>query len=81
MVIATGFVIILFTCLKERLQPHASLVVKHQEKLLKKHLLDRKYAEGYHNRRHGQEPAVPTYFDSLDSVELVNPYPQVVSND
>ena len=53
MVIAAIFITILFTLLRERLQPHASQVLKNQEKLLKKHLLDRKHAEGFHNRRYG----------------------------
>lgn len=40
MIIAICFLIILFTCLRERLQPHASFAIKRQERLLKDHLLD-----------------------------------------
>ena len=50
--------------------------------MLKDHLLKRKAAESYHgSRRIGQEQADPTYFQSLDSEELLDPYPVPVSQD
>ena len=49
--------------------------------MLKKHLIERKNAESFQHRRFGQEPAVPTYYESLDSAELVDPYPVCMSKD
>ena len=82
--VALIVVAVLLTCLRNRLLPHAYFCIKKQESLLKKHLLERKNAEGFHNRRYGQEPAVPNYYESLDSAELYypeNPYPICISND
>ena len=79
--VAIVFVTVLMTCLRNRLLPHAYFCIKKQEQLLKKHLLERKNAESFHNRRYGQEPAIPTYYESLDSAELVNPYPVCISQD
>ena len=45
--VAAFFVIVLMTCLKDRLEPHSYFCIKKQEKLLRKHLLERKNAEGF----------------------------------
>ena len=82
--VALLVLVVLLTCLRNRLLPHAYFCIKKQESLLKRHLLERKNAEGFHHRRYGQEPAVPNYYESLDSAELFypeNPYPICISND
>ena len=45
--VAVLFITVLLTCLRNRLRPHDYFSIKQQEKLLRKHLLERKTAEDY----------------------------------
>ena len=51
--VALLVLVVLLTCLRNRLLPHAYFCIKKQESLLKRHLLERKNAEGFHQRRYG----------------------------
>ena len=79
--IALIFFIMLMTCIWSRLKQHQYFTLKQQEKLLKKSLLNKNFSkQRASGDMIGQKASIPSYFESLDSGELITNLPVCVSD-